>query len=416
MDVSVERLRDDIESTAEFGAIDVETGRGRSVFTGSEADERTRNYLVSRLDEAGLTTSVDAVGNIVGRWTPESADPAAPPVAAGSHLDSVPEGGIFDGPLGVYAGLEAVRAMQECDLRPNRPIDVVCFTEEEGTRFDTPLLGSKVASGTLPVDEALDLTDDRGERLADALSGIGYHGEDRLAAEEWDAWLELHIEQGTRLEDRDVPVGVVTSITGITHCRVEISGEANHAGTTPMGGRRDALLGAAEFALDVEDAATELVETASDTAVATVGRTDVSPNGTNVVPGHVELGLDIRDVDASSMAYLVRRARESLARIERERGVETSLDRYVDIQPVAMSDRCRDAIHAAGEHTDVGTVDLHSGAGHDTMEVARVTDAGLLFAPSRDGISHNPREWTEWADCARATRVLAAGLARLATS
>jgi N-carbamoyl-L-amino-acid hydrolase len=416
MEVSVDRLRDDIESTGEFGAIDVDRGHGRTVPTGSEADERAREYLVARLESAGLSVSVDAVGNVVGRWHPASADPDAPPVAAGSHLDSVPEGGIFDGPLGVYAALEAVRAMQEADVEPARPVDVVSFTEEEGHRFDTPLLGSKVATGALSVDEALDLTDDRGERLADVLSAIGYRGTDRLDAAAWDAWLELHVEQGTRLEERNVPVGVVTSVTGITHCRIDIDGEANHAGTTPMDRRRDAFLGAAEFALDVEDAANEVVETASDTAVATVGRVDLSPNGTNVVPGHVRLGLDIRDVEASSMAYLVRRARESLARIERQRGVETRLDRYVDIRPVDMSDRCRAAIHAGGDRSGVETMDLHSGAGHDTMEVARVTDAGLLFAPSRDGISHNPREWTDWTDCARATRVLAAALARLATA
>lgn len=415
MDVSVDRLRQDIESTGQFGAIDTETGHGRSVFTGSEAEKQARDYLVEQFEAAGLNVIVDAVGNIVGRWIPASANPDAAPVAAGSHLDSVPEGGIFDGPLGVYAALEAVRAIQDADTQPVRPIDVVCFTEEEGARFDTPLLGSKVAAGSYSVEDALNLADETGETLAEALSSIGYQGSGRVDAEEWDAWLELHIEQGTRLSERDISVGVVTSITGITHCNIEITGEANHAGTTPMEHRQDALAGASEFVLDVEEAANEVVETVSDTAVATVGKTTVSPNGTNVIPGHVELGLDIRDVDYSSMNYLVQRARESLARIERERGVATSLERYFDVEPVSMSERCRNAIHTGGERSEIETMDLHSGAGHDTMEVARVTDAGLLFAPSQDGISHNPREWTDWIECARATKVLAQALAQLAT-
>jgi N-carbamoyl-L-amino-acid hydrolase len=183
-----------------------------------------------------------------------------------------------------------------------------------------------------------------------------------------------------------------------------------------MGQRRDALAGASEFILAIEEAANEVVETRSETAVATVGTASVQPNGTNVIPGHVELSMDVRDVDASSMDYLIRRAREFLARIERERDIDTCLEHYFDVDPTLMSDRCRDVVHTAGAETDIDTVDIHSGAGHDTMEIARVTDAGLLFAPSRDGISHNPREWTDWADCGQATQVLAAALKQLATS
>jgi N-carbamoyl-L-amino-acid hydrolase len=413
LSVNESRLREDIERNAEFGAVDVPEGRGRTVLTGTEANRCARDYLVDRLEDAGLDVRVDGAGNVVGRWSPPGTEDAAP-VASGSHLDSVPEGGIFDGPLGVYAALEAVRAMRDAGVSPERPVEVVSFTEEEGGRFAAGLLGSSVAAGRRSVEDALDLRDDDGVRLADALADIGYRGEGRLDAAAWDAWVELHVEQGERLEDADVPVGVVSTITGITHCEVSVAGEANHAGSTPMGDRTDALAAASEFVLDAERAATERVAADSPTAVGTVGSLDVSPNATNVVPGRVEMGLDVRDVDAGSMDALVDRARASLARLERERGVETSLERPFDLAPTPMDDRCREALGAAGDAAGVEMLDMHSGAVHDTLHVADVTDAGMLFAPSRDGISHNPREWTDWDDCATATSVLAGALARLA--
>ncbi len=408
MKIDGERLREDIEATAEFGALE-DADHGRTVLAGTEANRRAREYFVKRLEDAGLAVRVDAVGNIAGRWTPESADPDAAAVAAGSHLDSVPEGGIFDGPLGVYSAVEAVRAMQDSGIEPSRPIDVVSFTEEEGQRFASGLLGSSVAVGERSVEEALALTDGR-TTLADALDSMEFRGEGLLDASEWDAWLELHVEQSRRLERADVPVGIVTTITGITHCDVEIQGEANHAGATPMSERTDALVAAGEFVQDVERAANGV----SETAVGTVGKLDVQPNATNVVPGTVTMGVDIRDVEYDAMNELVSRAEESLCILESERGVETSLARGFDLEPTEMGTRPQQALHEAGESAGIETLDLHSGAAHDTMHVANVTDAAMLFAPSRNGISHNPAEWTGWEDCATATRVLAGGLASLA--
>ncbi|MFC5366583.1 Zn-dependent hydrolase [Salinirubrum litoreum] len=411
MQVDAERLRADIEATGEFGRVPTDEGWGRTVRCGTEANREAREYLVERLRDAGLTVAVDAVGNVAGRWDPDSADPDAAPVAVGSHLDSVPEGGIFDGPLGVYAALETVRAMQDAGVEAERPVVVVSFTEEEGGRFGDGLLGSSVAAGERSVADAIALADDDGTTLGDALDDIDFRGEGRLDASEWDAWYELHIEQDTRLESAGVPVGVVTTITGITHCHVEILGEANHAGATPMDQRTDALAAASEFVLDVEATATEVVAEDSETAVGTVGSATVSPNATNVVPGRVELGVDVRDVTREAMETIVESARASLSVLAADRGVETSFERPFDLDPTAMSDRLRSAAHDAGDRAGVETIDLHSGAAHDTMHVASVTDACLLFAPSEDGISHNPREWTDWADCATATRVLAGAVA-----
>ncbi|MFC6963978.1 Zn-dependent hydrolase [Halocatena marina] len=415
MQVSQHRLQRDIEANAAFGSIAVEKGHGRTVLTGTEADKKARAYFCEQLRDAGLTVRIDCVGNIVGRWAPESVNPTAAPVAAGSHLDSVPEGGIFDGPLGVYAALESVRAMQDADVEPIRPVEVVCFTEEEGQRFDGGLLGSAVATGEMDSETALSLEDDSGTSLESALSDIGFLGEGRLAADEWHAWLELHIEQSERLTEADISAGVVTTITGLSRCGIEITGEANHAGSTLMTNRSDAMAAGSEFVLDIEAAAGECVDTDSATAVATVGKLDVRPNAPNVIPGAVELSLDVRDIRQSSIEKIVSRAKQSLDRIETERDVTTEFDRPWNRPPVPMSDRCRTALCEAGESAEIEIRELHSGAAHDTMHVANVTDAGLLFVPSRDGISHNPLEWTDWEDCAAATQVLGGALKRLAS-
>ncbi|PSQ17852.1 Zn-dependent hydrolase [Halobacteriales archaeon QS_8_69_73] len=413
--VDRDRLREDLETTGGFGTTVREPPErwGRTVRCGTEANRRAREHLRDRLEAAGCEVRVDAVGNVSGRWTPASADPDAAPVAAGSHLDSVPEGGIFDGPLGVYAALEVVRAMQDAGAEPTRPVEVVSFTEEEGGRFADGLLGSSVAAGARPVESALGLSDENGTTLEAALEAVGFRGEGRLDAAGWDAWLELHVEQHTQLEEAGVPVGVVTDVTGITHCEATIEGEANHAGTTPMGERTDALAAASDVVLAVEDAATDRAA-ADPAAVGTVGSLEIAPDATNVVPGRVELGIDVRSVEADSIERIVAAIRAGLEEVADERGVDTGFARPFDLPPTSMADRCRDALHGAGDRAGVATRSLHSGAAHDSIYVADVTDAGMVFAPSRDGVSHNPREWTDWADCAAATRVLAGAVTDLA--
>jgi N-carbamoyl-L-amino-acid hydrolase len=414
MDIDADRLRADVLGNAAFGELDVEEGHGRTVLTGSEADRRARERLIDRLEAAGLTTAVDPVGNVVGRWTPDGVDDGTPAVAMGSHLDSVPRGGIFDGPLGVYGALEAVRAIRESDRSPDRPLAVVSFTEEEGARFGVGTLGSSVATGARSVADALSLADDEGTTLADHLEAIGFAGEADLDPSSWEAFLELHVEQGTRLEAAGATVGVVGEITGITNCAVEVRGEADHAGSTPMTERSDASVAAADFVAAVEAVATD-VAADRPTAVATVGRQTVEPNVRNIVPGRVTMEMDVRDVDHGTMDRLVERFRDRLDRIEDARPVETSFDRFRDDAPSHLSDRCVGAAHDAADAAGVASKRMHSAAMHDTAKVSDATDAGLLFAPSRDGASHSPREWTDWAECAAATRVLAGAALRLAT-
>jgi len=415
MNIKTQRLKRDLTENAQFGRIETESGHGRTVLTGSKADKKARERFIAELEALGLEVRVDAVGNIAGRWTPSSCDPEAAPVAVGSHLDSVPSGGIFDGPLGTYAAVEAIRAFQEHDIRPARPIEVVSFTGEEGSRFGIGTLGSSVVAGQRRPAEALALEDAKGVTFQDSLEGIGFAGSAEIDASGWDAWVELHIEQGTRLTEAGADVGIVESIAGIANCEVTITGEADHAGSTPMFQRQDALTAASVFILDLERAAEEIA-TWNEAAVATAGETTITPNARNIVPEQVQLQLDIRDVAHDTMDDLVDRCRSSLARLERRRGVATALDRYRDSPPSWMSDRCITAAQEAVDTCNIDAIQLHSAAIHDTANVAAITDAGLLFAPSVDGVSHSPQEWTNWDDCAIAAEALTETVRRLATT
>jgi len=414
--VDVSRLRADIETTAGFGEVADVPGRGRTVLTGTTANRQAREYFVDRLEDAGLDVRVDAVGNIAGCWTPDDSGSTPEAVAAGSHLDSVVEGGIFDGVLGVYAALESVRAMQDAGVTPARPLEVVAFTEEEGGRFSDGVLGSSVASGNADPETVLASEDDAGITLADALEEIGFHGSGRIDAAAWDAWLELHVEQSTRLEEAGVSTGIVTEITGTVRSHVNIVGEANHAGTTSMRNRRDALAAASELTLAVESIVNEVVETESETAVATVGQHSIEPNSINVIPGRASLGIDIRDVRPESLSEIVERIRCRISQIEAERGVEISYTQPYEIAPSKMTPRCIEQTKEAAADVGVDALELHSGAGHDTMQLTNSTDVGMLFARSIDGISHSPQERTTWADCSKSTKVLAQALWGLAHS
>lgn len=414
IEIDSDALQADITQTAEFGAVEA-AGQGRTALPADEANGRARDYLVEQLQEAGLEVRIDAVGNVAGRWTPPGVDPEADPVAAGSHLDSVPRGGIFDGVLGVYAALEGVRAIKRSEYQPAQPLEVICFTGEEGTRFADGVLGSSVATGKRSVEDALALSDGK-TTLEAALERIGYRGTGRLDGREWDAWLELHIEQTTRLADAGVPLGVVTDITGTTRCHITIEGEADHSGTTSMAARSDALAAASELVLEVERRATEAAAAGSGTAVGTVGGLVIHPNVINVVPGEATLQLDIRSTVNSEIRDQVAAVKRLLDALEIERDVSTSFVCNYDIPPTPLSERCRRVVTETADACQVPTKAVHSGAGHDTMHVADVTDAGLLFVASENGHSHSPKEQADWADCAAATTVLAGAMLRLATT
>jgi len=384
-------------------------GGGLNRLTLTEEDRAVRDWFRDLMTAADLSVRVDEMGNMFGRR--EGTDPEAAPVLVGSHLDSQPHGGIYDGALGVLAALELIETLEDNGIRTTHPIEIVNWTNEEGTRFSQALQGSGVWSGVLDRDEQYELTDDEGVRFVDALEEIGYRGEVPCEpAERYEAFLELHVEQGTYLDSSDNHVGVVNGIVGISRGSLTFRGEADHAGPTPMHHRRDALVPAA----DVVTYLRRLAGTLGERTVATAGRLDVERNVGNIIPDEVTMTWDIRD---SSDDILKEGLERILAQAEcaaRREGVEWAYDEHVRLDSVSFADECIDAIAEAAADLGYESMSLTGGAGHDASFVANVCPAAMVFAVSEDGKSHVESEYTSWEDCYRAANTLANAAVSLA--
>lgn len=380
----------------ELYAIDGGPGANRPGL--SAAEQEAHDLVAGWMEEAGLAVSVDPAGNLFGRL-PGAA--ASDEIWAGSHLDSVPQGGRFDGALGVVAALEAVERLG----RQDSTLVVVAFRDEEGWRFGHGCFGSRALCGALEAAE-LGTADKEGVTIADAVRSLGFGP---VAESGWlerppAAFVELHVEQGPVLAAQGTPLGVVTSIVGLARLRVVFTGEGGHAGTTPMGGRRDALVAAARFVLTVRDAAE-----AHDRAVATIGQLAVEPNAANVIPARVELLVDARARDDETLAALVD---------EIEAAAEGGdVERVGRMQPAEMHPDLRSALRAALEELGLAAAELPSGAGHDAGILAAAgVPSAMLFVRSRaGGVSHSPDEHSDDADVALGVDALERALRRLAT-
>jgi hydantoinase/carbamoylase family amidase len=407
--VSGAALAADLAAAARIGAAGDSDG-GITRLAWSEELEAAIALVGASLAELGLAVSRDGAGNLLARWP--AAGGSGGVVMAGSHLDTVPCGGRLDGALGVIAAVDAVRMLRAEDFEPSRPIAVAAFMDEEGARFGTALFGSRAFCGE-DMSEALARRDADGVTMAAAMTARGFDPAAVAGAAgvgELGAYVELHIEQGPVLERRGLRIGVVDAICGVLGYRVELSGEANHAGTTPMDSRRDAFVGAARVAVALRDWA------AGDPTVrATVGAVAVEPGARNVVPGRCTFAVDVRCADAARVAAAEAEVEALVAGIAREEGLSASVSPAYSLAPTAMAPRVVAAIEAAaGREADDSWCRLPSGAGHDAMVIGRHCDAGMLFVPSRGGISHSPLEWTDPADCALGARVLAGTLRELA--
>jgi len=368
----------------------------------SPAHRRAMGQVAAWMTEAGMAVRIDAVGNVVGRY--EASQPDAPAVLIGSHIDTVIDAGKYDGALGVLAGIAAVDALRRAGERLPVAIEVIAFGDEEGVRFPTTLTGSRTIAGTL-APGVLEARDADGVSLREALAAAGCNG-DAFAGcarrpEDTLAYLEVHIEQGPVLEAENLPVGVVTAINGASRWRVEVTGEAGHAGTVPMALRRDALAAAAEMVLAVEREGR-----AMEDLVATVGQIEARPGAVNVVPGEVRFTLDLR---APSDA--VRKAAgavldETFAAIAERRGVTLAIERFQDAAAVSCDPALIEQLTAAIERAGVAPRLLPSGAGHDAMALAALCPIAMLFVRCARGISHNPAEAISAADADLAVRVL----------
>ncbi len=366
----------------------------------TDEDRRGRDRFADWMRQAGLRVEVDGIGNQFGFLEGTA---AGPPVMIGSHLDTVGNGGRLDGSLGVIAALEVAAALREAGDLPRRALCIVSFTNEEGVRFQPDMMGSLVHAGGLELERALDVVGSDGARLGDELQRIGYAGSATVGRIRPHVFVELHIEQGPLLEAEELQVGVVEDLQGIYWTELILSGQANHAGTTPPGFRRDAGLAAARIVV----AAREIAD-ATPGQVATVGSLRFEPGLINVIPGVAKLTLDLRNADAQRLDEAQREIEARIAEIAAEESCEFERRELVRFTPVVFDPAVVELIEAAARRQRRGVRRMTSGAGHDAQMMARICPTSMIFVPSIGGISHNPREATRQED-------LLAGLDLLAT-
>ena len=402
-------LADKLAELAEIGRTE-EGGVTRLPYTDEE--KKAKQLFKGWMNEAGLVTKEDAIGNLFGRLEGES--PELPVVLTGSHIDSVPNGGAFDGPLGCISSLLALKAVANTGVKPKRSIEMVVFVDEEGARFGNGLFGSRVIMGEVEAEDLRKFEDNRGVVSYDAMSESGYTPENidnaRQNPEDIYAFLELHIEQGKRLEGENKQIGVVNGIAGAAWITFNFYGETDHAGNTPMENRSDTVAGAAEFILEVE----KMPRRYSDTAVATVGNMQVFPNGTNVIAGRTEVVVDARDIDLAARENMLDGLKKAARDIAKKRGLTVEIMDGIKISPVLVPDRIREMIKSIAEDNGLGTMDIPSGAGHDAMIMGKFVPSGMIFVPSHNGKSHSPEEWTSLPDCVNGVQVLKESLLELA--
>ncbi len=395
---NIDNIQRHIESLQQFNDT-VGDGVTRLTFTPSYQD--AVDYIVTEMERVGLHVTFDRFGNVIGRF--EGTEPL-PPVVIGSHLDSVPHGGAFDGVAGIIAGLEVARMFHEQQTTIRRPFEVIAFIEEEGGRFEDVMIGSRAMMGDLSEETFLTIQDANGITIKDAFPTTIDRTTARGVQTERDiaAFLELHIEQDTRLEEKNASLGIVESIGGFEQFHIIVRGVANHAGTTPMSERADALVAASKM---IGTFPTLIKDFEEDGTVLTVGSLNVSPNGKNVIPDYVHFTIDLR----SHTAHALHEATERVLRfieLHNTEQLHVTIEHLFSFQPKRLSISLQQQLLRAADVRRYSTLQLKSRAGHDAMTFASYVPTALLFVPSKDGISHAKEEWTDFEDIAKGTNVL----------
>ncbi|MFS0670965.1 Zn-dependent hydrolase [Peribacillus frigoritolerans] len=382
-----ERIEKQINDLSEFTST---PGEGTTRLTYSKEDLLTRNYIKNKMKEYGLKVQEDGFGNIFGKLEGTLKD--APSVLLGSHFDSVPNGGAYDGPAGVIVALEVAGLFAENQLTPKYPLEIIALIEEEGARFGGGLLGSRGIAGTLSEESFKNLKDKDGITTIEAMSKIGldFSLPKRRNPNSIKAFLELHIEQGPILEEKNIPIGVVEAIVGLTQFEVTIEGKAGHAGTTPMDRRTDALVAAAQIISQLPSFAIE----EGEGTVITTGRLDVLPNGANVIPNKVVFSVDVRSSKEEHINNVIRRMKELIESYQVQ-GIHTTAEQLLYMPPKILSNEIKDLLKDKSSDLEIPYCSIDSGAGHDAMVFSDVTDVGMLFVPSKAGLSHCPEEWSD---------------------
>lgn len=366
----------------------------------SDEDRRGRDLFIRWCEEAGCTIRIDRMGNIFARRA--GLDNSLPPIMTGSHLDTVPTGGKFDGILGVMAGLEVLRTLNDLDYRTRAPVEVAVWTNEEGSRFSPAMVSSGVFAGAIPMETAKARADKDGKTLGDELKRIGYEGEEEVGGRPVSAFFELHIEQGPVLEAEEKTIGVVTAVQAFRWYELKLVGQDAHAGTTPMEARRDALLGAAEIIQAVD----RIARDEGPLGRGTVGFLTAAPNGRNVITGEVFMCVDLRHPDDARLIDMGKSLGDVARTIAALRRLDLDFKEVVHTPAVAFDETCVGMVRAAAERRGLPHRDIISGAGHDAVYMARIAPTAMIFVPCKDGLSHNEAEWAEPEDCAAGCAVL----------
>ncbi|MEY8019925.1 Zn-dependent hydrolase [Muriicola sp. SD30] len=395
-EVDQDRLEKTIHTLAKYGM--KENGETNRVAF-SDADLQGRAYIISLMQISGLEVSVDYAGNIIGKRAGK--DPGLKPIGFGSHIDMVPDGGNYDGCVGSLAAIEVIRTLNEAGIKTEHPLEVFIFSNEEGG-----VMGSRAIVGEL-LDDALSVINSTGYSMREGINRLGGNA-DRIWQVEREegsltAFLELHIEQGGILDREEIDIGVVEGIVGIKWWDVNIKGFANHAGTTPMALRKDALISASKFVLTVN----EVINSYEGNQVGTVGRIEAFPGAPNVIPGEVQLSLEIRDLSSAKIEKLFEDIKSRAKAIEEKTGTTFSFTPIDATSAPALTDeRIQKLISEAAAEMGLSSMQMQSGAGHDAQDMARITPVGMIFVPSENGISHSPREFTSPEDMANGANIL----------
>lgn len=374
----------------------------------TEIDKQGRNVLIEWMQEIGLEVRYDDFGNIYGRM--EGTHPDGPVVMSGSHLDSVPMGGKFDGSLGVLAALEVIETMKENNIKPYYPIEVVSFTNEEGVRFNPQMLGSGAVTNEFSREYVYNREDDQGLKFKDELRKIGFMGEEKNRLKKVRSFIEMHIEQGPILERNKQTIGIVNGIAGFTWLEVTINGESNHSGTTPMEYRKDSLVIAANVIKKINHWA----KTNSNGVLATVGKIETQPGVINAVPGKTTFTLDVRCTNTSEFQSILDEMKGLISNYIGSNGFTYEIKEIKTHPPVSFSPNITNVMEKACKNRNVSYQLMHSGAAHDAMYMNNITETGMLFIPSINGVSHSEEEKSHWDDIEKGVSVLYETLVNLA--
>lgn len=407
---SIDKLIEELQNLAQISEAEPPVVT-RVVF--GEADMRARAYVRGLCEKAGLAIEVDAIGNTFARW--QGGDPTLAPIGTGSHIDAIPNAGLYDGCVGVLGGLEAVRVLQQLGFKPRRSIELVIFTAEEPTRFGIGCLGSRMMASVLTPEKALTLRDKDGRGLEELRAEAGFTGTLESVAQpagRWHKFIELHIEQGPILEEEGIDVGLVSHIAAPASQRITIEGEGGHAGARLMPGRKDALAAAAELILALEDAAKD--SGAIDT-VATVGICEVFPGAVNSIPSRALITTDVRDIDKARRDRVLDALQDACAGVSARRGVKITTELINADPPTICEPAILDALEDAAETAGKSYKRMVARAYHDSSFVACIAPVAMLFIPCRGGVSHRPDEYASPGWIGSGVHVLSRTLATLAS-